>query len=648
MRPLVVLLYCVVAVPRCSVHAAETGPRGINSAATNLDGAGVLVGMVENFRAGKFNYDAAFLTLPNVIPTDVFDGTSPSTAGIGQGIAPLVDPLFDRAVNVAAIISGTDALGPQYRGVAPGAALYSSSIAAADFDGSLAINRMILRAPPLALSGERARVINLSYGYLLQGGPIEFTDGNSNLSKFIDWSARRYDVTHVVAWSNRDRDPMPTAPSDNYNGITVASSEVNLLSPFFRFAAINNDPRESDGFDALGTRTSIDILAPGAFVEGLSPNSENPKLLFGASFAAPHVTGTIALLQQYAKDRITAGDPAFHFQRSRRHEVMKAVVLNSADKLDGVHASKRNIEDNQGNVWTQMLASMDDTVPLDEQIGVGHLNAERAIEQFRGGESGPGAIGDAGWDLGTTGGVGDQFSYAFSANVAAGDYISITLCWDRIVDVTSANNTYSAGDQFFNRSVEDSVSNLNLYLMPAGETNLALAVAKSVSLDDNVEHIYTNQHGGGTFDIIVVDEGYPFSASDGPVGNSINRATDFAVAWWSYEPSSLMPGDYDRDGDVDQADYTVFTSGYGQQVFPGRGADGNLDGFVNAADYTVWRDARGFPATSTTVPEPVANLLIALAAVGSAIINSRGSRRRGPAGAQATGTADGGDATCDA
>jgi hypothetical protein len=51
------------------------------------------------------------------------------------------------------------------------------------------------------------------------------------------------------------------------------------------------------------------------------------------------------------------------------------------------------------------------------------------------------------------------------------------------------------------------------------------------------------------------------------------------------------PGDYDRDGDVDVADYNLWRSTYGQTE--DLRADGNGDGIVDAADYTVWRNHMG-------------------------------------------------------
>lgn len=64
-----------------------------------------------------------------------------------------------------------------------------------------------------------------------------------------------------------------------------------------------------------------------------------------------------------------------------------------------------------------------------------------------------------------------------------------------------------------------------------------------------------------------------------------------------------LPGDYNLDGLVDEADYQAWRAGYGTNGFSL--ADGNRNGIVDAADYTVWRDSLGsLPAAS--VPEPSA------------------------------------------
>jgi hypothetical protein len=56
-----------------------------------------------------------------------------------------------------------------------------------------------------------------------------------------------------------------------------------------------------------------------------------------------------------------------------------------------------------------------------------------------------------------------------------------------------------------------------------------------------------------------------------------------------------IPGDYDRNGAVELADYNHWRASFGLSITPGSGADGNNDGTVDAADYIVWRKNLGAP-----------------------------------------------------
>jgi hypothetical protein len=54
-----------------------------------------------------------------------------------------------------------------------------------------------------------------------------------------------------------------------------------------------------------------------------------------------------------------------------------------------------------------------------------------------------------------------------------------------------------------------------------------------------------------------------------------------------------LVGDYNHNGIVDSADYTVWRDTLGQLVSPFNGADGSGDGIVNHADYDVWKSHFG-------------------------------------------------------
>jgi hypothetical protein len=74
-----------------------------------------------------------------------------------------------------------------------------------------------------------------------------------------------------------------------------------------------------------------------------------------------------------------------------------------------------------------------------------------------------------------------------------------------------------------------------------------------------------------------------------------------------------VPGDFNVDGQVDAADYTVWRDRIGQ-VSSGLVADGDFDGDVDGDDFNVWKSAYGFVRQALTpgsggasvaaVPEP--------------------------------------------
>lgn len=90
-----------------------------------------------------------------------------------------------------------------------------------------------------------------------------------------------------------------------------------------------------------------------------------------------------------------------------------------------------------------------------------------------------------------------------------------------------------------------------------------------------------------------------------------------------------IPGDYNLDGDVDDADFELWRDEFGATDQPL--VDGSHNGMVDAADYTVWRDNFGASVggvsapSAAPVPEPASAMLLLAAAV-VYVLGRRGSR----------------------
>jgi hypothetical protein len=242
----------------------------------------------------------------------------------------------------------------------------------------------------------------------------------------------------------------------------------------------------------------------------------------GSSFAAPHVVGTIALLQEYADRQIASGK--WHLA-ARRHEVTKAVLLNSADKIADLGDGKalgmsKTILDAQGNTWLDTEAYKSKEIPLSLRIGAGQLNAFRALQQLQAGQQGTGQVNALGWDFNFIN-QGQYKEYAFTQPLQADSFVAITLTWDRLVSLNdrNGNRKFDLGESFRDRGV----NNLDLYLMRSQDSDPANSVWSSVSKVDNTEHIFIKVPTTGKYKLRVV--------FNSPAANEALQR--YGLAWWT-------------------------------------------------------------------------------------------------------------------
>ncbi|MGD9634542.1 MAG: dockerin type I repeat-containing protein [Pirellulales bacterium] len=129
----------------------------------------------------------------------------------------------------------------------------------------------------------------------------------------------------------------------------------------------------------------------------------------------------------------------------------------------------------------------------------------------------------------------------------------------------------------------------------------------------------------------------PFYMVFGTLHSSIESLDDAALPW--IEQQLDLSGDYNGDGSVDAADYTVWRDTV-DQTGQGLAADGNGDQIVDLDDLAVWKQhfehaaelriaaSAGTGGVVAIVPEPGSTLVLLAAAVATLSLNQRSWRAR--------------------
>jgi Subtilase family len=504
-----------------SVGSAGIDALRLHQPPYNLTGKKIAIGQVEVGRPGLFGWDKAAQN-SKFKPEQIFYQNSAAKAN---------DHVEQHAMMVAAVMISRD---KRFPGVAPDARLYATAMGKVDRTGQ---PEECLSTQHIARqNGGDIRAINLSFGEPLERDPRPNAklDGNALFTQCLDWSTRVHNVTYAIA-GNQGKGGI-SIPTDNYNGINVAYS--TLRQGIYRkldFSNLSETPtgtakRIEDREVNVGNRRSISLVAPGGNLQ-LYNLAGKAIPANGTSFAAPHITGTVALLQEFGDRQLrTKSQMPAHVRPhwtldTRRHEVMKAVLLNSADKIkdtgDGLRLGMtRTMLAKNNRDWTESISARDPQIPLDYQLGAGQLNAFRAYQQFSPGEYHPTSpVPAIGWDYHTIS-AGVYRDYILDRPLAENSWVSISLTWDRLVELQDLNHNqqYDVGEEFRDRGLNQ----LDLYLMPVKEDRIDRSLWSSTSSIDSVQHIFHQIRDPGKYKIRV------------HFRKAINLSNQaYALAWWT-------------------------------------------------------------------------------------------------------------------
>jgi hypothetical protein len=578
---------CVFSAPARAVYVVDLQP---NFADNTYDVLNILVGadtfynngyfgqrtVVANVEAGLV-WDGHETTSQNGV-TYFYDPTTfqtfPQTVDPVTGVVTPGVPEYDyHATAVGFTLAG---LGPvtvdssgnlvllYYQlGIAPGATLWSAGVATSFVSGTgqFDVSAQTMRYAYQTVNTQTVfRVANntlfISSGADVINSSFGFADpnGSSAYTALIDAINYTYRKTFVVAAGNTENAPPAdpvTGPASGFNCISVGALDDPTPFVYNVVAAFSNrGPNDfynpKTGVTIPGVRCGVDICAPGtnfvvpAYLGATGSNTgvTDPAIVSpapyptdlyyfgfsGTSFAAPTVAGGASLVAD-------AGWANFNGGNSIDGRVIKAVLLNSADKIPG---------------WSNNLALGNDpahpnvlttTQSLDYASGAGALNLTRAYTQYLGGTTdvpgvvinGVAAVQAIGWDFAQVTPAAPN-DYLITSPLHKGDKLTATLDW--FVQGTFTDDT-PTDPALQNVGTYTAFFNLDLQVWEVDGSGADL-IAQSISLYNNTEHLWFDVPSDGQYFVRVLWAGTIY---DMP-GNT-PQVESYGLAWSDLPPEPV-------------------------------------------------------------------------------------------------------------
>jgi len=210
------------------------------------------------------------------------------------------------------------------------------------------------------------------------------------------------------------------------------------------------------------------------------------------------------------------------------------------------------------------------------------------------------------WDIGN----GSSF-----VNAAFNMYLNYDGAGGQFGDVSEDADTSNIANSAVYASVDSTDPN-RMVVVAINRTANSQTTGIAVTHDRVFDHAEVYQLTSGT-------GSSPLTTHAADIELNLVNAFQFTMPAWSVSTLVLisdgLPGDYNRDGSVDLADFVVWRKLAGQTG--DLAADGNEDNIVDTDDYTLWRGNFGRSATdpvqesTAAVPEPVSLSLVLVASI---------------------------------
>ena len=568
----------LTAPPARAQNRAQTGSGKIVTSGTNaFNGVDI-----NNFLGANRFYAAGYTgtrsTVANIEGGQIWNGHETLAGRVSQYLytPPLTingNPVnrqgneFDLHATLVGQIIGGNGTQNYQRGVAYGANLWSGGIAT-DFTGytngayntdftftdDRAFAYPYVTAMQTGINGVRADVVNSSWGagFLDGRGNAVAIDpnGQSDFSKTLDGLVRANGTTFVVA--SGDEGPGPNTisyPASAYNALVVGSTTSSMSNPLYGSVASFSSRGPSSAFTPLApneinpVRARVDIVAPGtgfttaryggatggntgAPTSDLTPNTYLQNVA-GTSVSAPTVAGGAALLADYGRANFGANSTS---DAAINGVVLKAVLLNSADKLAGFNNNQTVVD---GHIETAQ--------GLDYAQGAGQLNLSAAFDQYALGTHDVAGLGGGvnlaalGWDYGAV--ALNAFNDYQIGNLQGGTNFTATLDWfiNRQFDGIGVDPTF--GGFLITQDNGFAQLSLELYRTDINGQNL---VARSFAPYNNVQHFFVNTPVDGSYFLRVAYAGNRYGTDTTQAYGLAWSGTRLAPAASAPEPTTLV------------------------------------------------------------------------------------------------------------